>query len=389
MTNNDSPEKIKRSEIVEAIKDSAPCPVFDESEIGETEYKKIPLSRLAAAGTGFMPMVTAVQNVLGGAGKSGLYFVDTGGKTMFNFRGSTKFLGSLKDATGAVGGGQARLTALPCDPTMLFMAVALANIDKKLDAIKELQQEMMNFLIQKEKADLKGNLVFLFDTLENYKHNWNSELFKNSNYTKVLDIRQESEKKIAFYREQIVSKVNKKSFIHIDRTVNKQLEDVEDLFKDYQFSLYALAFSSFLEIMLLENYEKDYLDGVTKKIKKSANDYSDLYQKSYESITGYASTSVQSTLLKGLSKTSSAAGKTIEKIPGISNTQADETLIALGDKIKKLGDKKTKNQMKALDNREDSYVKPFIENIKSINELYNSPLQLAFDTDYLYIVSAS
>jgi hypothetical protein len=32
------------------------------------------------------------------------------------------------------------------------MAAALANIDKKLDAIQESQQEMMDFLVQKEKA---------------------------------------------------------------------------------------------------------------------------------------------------------------------------------------------------------------------------------------------
>lgn len=44
---------------------------------------------------------------------------------------------------------------------MLFMAAALANIDKKLDTIKEMQQEMMDFLIRKETtsnwADRKGS----------------------------------------------------------------------------------------------------------------------------------------------------------------------------------------------------------------------------------------
>ena len=355
MSSNNLQEKNSENELITIAKDSALMPFFEESQIGLTEYKKIPLSRLSAAGTGFMPMVSAVQNVFGGAGQSGLYFVNTGGKTMFNFKGSKEFLGSLKTANGAVGGGQARLTAIPCDPTMLFMAVTLANIDKKLDDIKELQQEMMTFLKQKEKADLKGNLIFLFDLLENYKYNWNSELYKNSNYTKVLDIRQESEKKIAFYREQIIAKVNKKSFIHSDQTVNKQLEKADDLFKDYQLAVYSLSFSSFLEIMLLENYDKNYLNSISEKIQKASIEYSSLYSQSYESISGYASTSVQSTLLKGLSKTSALAGKTIEKIPVISNAQADETLLSLGNKLKELESKKTKKQMKTLDSREDKF----------------------------------
>ena len=50
--------------------------------------------------------------------------------------------------------------------------------------------------------------------VNNYKYNWNNGIYKNSNHIKVMDIRQEAEKKIAFYREQIISKVNKKSFIH-------------------------------------------------------------------------------------------------------------------------------------------------------------------------------
>lgn len=42
-----------------------------------------------------------------------------------------------------------------CAPIMLFIADVLAGIDKKLDAISEVQKEMMDFLVQKEKAELK------------------------------------------------------------------------------------------------------------------------------------------------------------------------------------------------------------------------------------------
>ena len=73
------------------------------------------------------------------------------------------------------------MTSLACDPTMIFMAAALANVEKKLDAIQDMQKEMMDFLVQKEKADLKGDLNFLFDVFNNYKYNWNNEMYKNSN----------------------------------------------------------------------------------------------------------------------------------------------------------------------------------------------------------------
>lgn len=222
-----------------------------------------------------------VQTAIGGAGGSGIYYVNTGGKTMFQMKSTGNFIGSLQSPTGMVGGGQAQMTPLACDPTMLFMAAALANIEKKLDAIQAMQREMMDFLIQKEKADLKGNLNFLFDVFNNYKYNWNNAMYKNSNHIKVLDIRQEAEKKIAFYREQIIAKVNKKSFIHSDQKVSKQLQAVQNQFKDYQLALYLLGFSSFLEVMLLENHDADFLSGISAKLDTYSLKYRELYTKCY------------------------------------------------------------------------------------------------------------
>ena len=110
---------------------------------------------------------------------------------------------------------------------MLFMAATIATIDKKLDAIQEMQRELLEFLVQKERSDLRGDLNFLSDALNNYKYNWNNETYKSSNYIIVLDIKQESERKIDFFTEQITSKINKKSFFHIgSRWVKKQLEKI-------------------------------------------------------------------------------------------------------------------------------------------------------------------
>lgn len=159
-------------------------------------YLKLPVDRLLTMGTAFQPLTTALQTAINGAGGSGLYYVNTGGKTMFQMKGTSNFIGSLQTSTGMVGGGQAQMSPLACDPTMLFMAAALANIEKKLDDIKEMQQEMMDFLVQKEKAELKGNLTFLYDIYNNYKYNWDNETYKKSNYIKVLDIRQMAEKKL-------------------------------------------------------------------------------------------------------------------------------------------------------------------------------------------------
>lgn len=376
------------NEILDIMNDKALCPALEESKLGVTNYTKLPISRLASIGTSFDPLVTAVQTAVNGAGGSGLYYVNTAGKTMFQKNGTNSYIGSLKALDGTVGGGQAEIMPFMCDPTMLFMATALANIDKKLDTIQEMQQEMMDFLAQKEKSELKGNLNFLYDVLNSYRYNWDNERYKNSNHIMVLEIRKVSEQKISFYREQIISKVNKKSFIHSDQTVNKQLQAVQEQFKDYQLALYVLAFASFLDVMLLGNYDGEYLAGISNKLDDYSTKYRELYTQCYEEISSYSSTSVQSTILKGLSKTTKAVGKVVEEIPVVGDkTQIDENLIAAGNKIGTFGGEKIQKQMEQLIERQSNFVRPFIDNIDMINKLSNGQVQMVVDKENLYIAT--
>ena len=150
MSDEIRPFNEKDNKIMAMMNDEALCPVLEESKVGVSDYAKLPVSRLAALGTAFEPLVAAVRTAVSGAGGSGLYYVDTAGKTMFQMNGTNNFIGSLKTVGGMVGGGQAQMIPFACDPTMLFMAADLANIDKKLDTIKEMQQEMMDVLIRKE-----------------------------------------------------------------------------------------------------------------------------------------------------------------------------------------------------------------------------------------------
>ena len=137
-------DKIREASL-QKMMDVEYLPAVPELDLTMGNVHKIPLSNLAAMGVAFQPLTSAIQTAVAGAGGSGVYFVNTMGKQMFTTSGGTEFIGSLKSATGMVGGGQARMTALPCDPTMLFMAAALMNIEKKLDIIQETQEEIPDF----------------------------------------------------------------------------------------------------------------------------------------------------------------------------------------------------------------------------------------------------
>lgn len=173
-----------------------------QDELSTQTYSKLPLSRITAFGAGLEPVVAAMQQITShGQAMSGYYKVTIPkGTHLAEFKDGSGFLGT---ALGNGIEGQARLNPLVCNPTLFLAAATLANIDKKLDAIRETQQEILDLLVQKEKSKLRGNLDFLMDVYNNYKYNWSKEKYKIANHIKVLDIRQEAGYQIDFQRERI------------------------------------------------------------------------------------------------------------------------------------------------------------------------------------------
>lgn len=173
------------------------------------------------------------------------------------------------------------------------MAAALAGIDQKLGIIQEVQQEIFDFMIQKEKTDLEGDLKFLNDILSNYKFNWNSEKYISANYIKVLDIRQNAERKIDFYRKRIKSQASKSSPLHSNKSVQSQINKVGDDLHSYQLALYTYSFSYFLEIMLQENFDAGYLSNISKRLEDYALQYRELYTECYDRLDAQLKSSIQ------------------------------------------------------------------------------------------------
>ena len=92
-------------------------------------------------------------------------------------------------------------------------------------------------------------------------------------------------------------------------------------------------------------------------------------------------------MLKGIAKASTSVGKFVEKIPVISKGQADEALIAAGDKLDETNAGKVRKQMGSLIEHQSNSIRPFIENIDTVNELYNKPVRLLVDKEKLYIAT--
>ena len=360
-------------------------PVLIEEGLSDAQFTKIPLSRLPALGTAFEPIAVAVQNSLGRTTTQLCKVTIPSGTHLATLKSGAGNIGTVLNNTTNQISGQAVINPLVCNPTMIFIAAALANIDKKLDSIQELQQEMMDFLVQKEKSELRGNLIFLGDILNSFKYNWNNDMYKQSNHVKVLDIRQAAEQKILFYRDQIIGQMKKKSVFHADKDVKKQMGKLLDLFRDYRLALYTNAFAYFLEVMLLGNFDSEYLGSIVGKIREYAFNYKTLYTDVYDRMKGYAETSIQSSVLKGLKTVTKATGEAIGRTPVISKGKVDEALIDAGSRLGEIDSRRTLDALLVLMDAKDDYVRPFVENIDSVNRLYNRPIEMLFDRENIYL----
>ncbi|WP_346846353.1 hypothetical protein [uncultured Clostridium sp.] len=377
----------KKNELIQAMKDVEYCPPSElvRMNIDIEEAQKFPIKKAAALGVAFQPLTQLASYAAGSSGQSGLYFVNTAGKTMFKSGG--QYIGNLQAANGGVGGGLARMTQVPLDPTMLCMAVAIMAVEKKLDAIHEAQKEILAFLEMKEEAKLKGNLNALADVLNNYKFNWDNEKYKDHKHILVQDIKREAEQSIILYREQLTKALKKNALFQSNQNVKATLNKTVARLNDYQLALYTFSFSSFLEVMLLENFDSNYLNSIAGKIQEYSIDYTSLYEKCTEKIENDSKASFEGYALKGLSKISSGAGKLVEKIPVISKSQLDENLIKAGGILQDVNTSRTQNMIQILVDSQTDYIGAFVENIQTIDSLYNRPVQLMFDADNIYIAS--
>ena len=366
-----------------------------------TNAIKIPLEYLPSLGVAFGPIPTMFRSITTTINIPTLLTVtDKLGNpldpnVLQSFKDGSGLLGSFRDA--ATGFGQARfhvqqgmsltsVTTMPYNPTFLAMAIALAQINKKLDSIQSSVDQIFKYMRQRDKADMQGNLKTLANILNEYGFNYGNAVYMSNAHMKVLDIKQKSEQDMELFRFQVQEKLHKKSFIEIRESVSKRLDTVLDYLKDYQLSAYIYCFALFLEPMLSENFESGKLNAITKRIEEESIRYLELYSECYEVLEASTRKSIDTIVFGGLASVGQKAGKAIAATKVGDHTLIDEALEGAGKGIEGLNDKYSNSLTEKLLSAKSLDVLPFKENVENINVLYNQPSQLAIDDKNIYVL---
>ena len=369
-------------------------PDIPREEIIPVCKHKLPLSEVTTLGSGFAIAAAEISKAAATAPSTeGLYrcvFPEGVTGHLAAFSDGSGFLGTIMNNNGIA--AQARwipadacAAPLPIDPVTLAIAVAMVSINKKLDAIKEIQQEIIEFLQEDKESKLEGIVNSLSSIMDDYRYNSDNELWLGSRLTNVTAAKTDAEQNIIFYRKQVKKALEKKSWLHSDGKVNKLNDDLQHGFKYYQMSVYIFAYSSFLEVVLGGNYEKSFLDHVIEKISDYSFQYRQDYSDCYEQLEQYSRSSVQTKILEGMGKAGKSVGSAIASIPVINKGILDEALIATGDSLGKISAHNVDKVMSGFRNNRDAGIQLFQESIATINQMSNQPVEVLFDRDNLYI----
>jgi len=390
----------KKDDIINEIMDIRYYPVIGDEDDINREYSRIPITEIAALGTAFSTFPesfrTIAQTINTGTGQQLYKAVFPAGVSgqLARFKDGSGLIGAIVNDKGVV--GQARwipvdsnpmeiATVLPYNPAMMFMAMAIAHIDHKLDKIIDKQEEIINIILDDKEAQLRTDLRNLADIQNQYKFNWDNEKFVQAKLGLVQDIKRNSSKEIESYRIQINRATENKKLIHWDSDTKNKLKKVQRKLRYYQLAVYSYAFASFLEVMLLGNFNASYLNTIEEDIKERADQYDSFYQKCYDKVKTYANQSLESVVVKSMANMDRFTGNVFAKTPLINKTPIDETLINAGDWLAGLGSEKIEKRISSLSSCKDSGIYVFADNINKINELYNKPLEIVFDEEYIYI----
>lgn len=385
---------MENSKTINGVTNIEYLPSILSKEAALKDHTKFSFSDFSALGVAFSSLLETFRTVTQTVDADGLYrcvFPDGVTGKLAAFKDGSGNLGTIMDGNNIVGqahwikaDSQVMTTTIPYNPTVLFMAMALMSIDKKLNKIQETQKEILRFLELDKESQIRGDLNTLTEILNNYKYNWDNELYKKSKLDLVQHIKRSASGNIDFYQNKISAGSTKKKGIHINKNAESLLTELDNLFKNYQLSLYIYAFAYFLEVILMENYDKQYLDKVASEIEKRSIDYRTLYSDCYQQIDEYTKSTIEANLLKSASTVGKLTGETVAKIPIISKTQIDESLIVAGEFLNKVGDENSQKTMERYIENRDSGVEVFIDNINTVNKLHNKSLEMLFDNENMY-----
>lgn len=272
------------------------------------------------------------------------------------------------------------------DPTAVAVAAALAQINQKLDGIQDNIDRMFGYLRTKDKAADLAALDDLKAVLDEYRYNLDNAQFKRLKLALVQNVNSHVQRRIRELQSRLSEADRKKGLLELRGQAADAAAAALDDLKDYQLAVYLYSFSSFLGVMLLENYDEGYLAMKAEDIREKAHEYRKVYTACFDAIEARNRQTLDSYVLGGLSAGLSGLGHLVEMTIFADTTDIDEALADAARGIDGFNEEENDRPTNLLTQAKDPGVGPFAEGIDAVNRVYNRPYQVLTDGENVYVL---
>ena len=120
-----------------------------------------------------------------------------------------------------------------------------------------------------------------------------------------------------------------------------------------------------------------------------AKRYKALYSDCHAQIAKYHRSAIESQIIGGIGLATKGLGKAIAAVPIIREGPVDEALINAGDSIGKFNRDSVQKKLQAFETFEIDRMKPFVENLQSVNLMHNTENAMITDGTHLYLLQSA
>lgn len=276
-------------------------------------------------------------------------------------------------------------TMVTYNPAMLFISAAIISIDHKLDDIKRLQQDTIDIFLERDKkSQLRADMDLLMEISGNYKYEWDNDSLVSVNLSQVKSIKRNALKDIYSYMEEVERLLDDGKEESITKRTG-QVNRIFNRFVHYKLGLYVYTMSSLFEIILSRNFNGEYIRNILAGLEEYSYQYRVLYTRCYDCIEFLMKSSVIAKVTGGIAHINRTAGMAVGKIPIINKSQININMLKNSERLEKKEYEKNMRVMERFMVYKDSGIQALIDNIESINIIYNEPIELYCDRENIYL----
>ena len=351
-------------------------------DIKLSEFTKIPLTEISALGSAFSSIVPALQGAAGN-----LYTVElTQGGELVRAVGTNGFRGYAMGANGIQEQAVLRKAGTAgINTATLFMSIAIMGIQHEIKELQKMHTELLEVIERDKKSQLMTDMELLSEYAENYKYYWQNNATVTVNLNQVKNIKRNARKDMISYREEVDSILSGKMDTILNYGAPQKVNKLSDRFSHYRLALYVYSFAQYMEVLLSQNFEPDYLNLSASDLRQYFDDYRELYTKCFNEIEHTTKTALGAQLVKGFAEANTFLGKQLGKIKVIKKGSIDDILEANGKVIEEKEAERLETIKVKIISYKDSGIGIFTNNINTINRIYNEPVELLWDKENLYI----